>query len=47
MRQISSAITTSNTPKSISFSFEPANPVEIQKRLKNINTKISKFQLQY
>ena len=39
MKQISIAITTSNTPKTIFFSFEPTNPVEIQKRLKNINTK--------
>ena len=39
VKQISNAITTSNTPKSISFSFESTNPVEIQKRLKNINTK--------
>ena len=39
VKQISNAITTSNTPKPISFSFEPTNPVEVQKRLKNINTK--------
>ena len=39
MKQISNAIATSNTPKPISFSFEPTNPVEVQKRLKNINTK--------
>ena len=39
VKQISSAITTSNTPKPIFFSFEPTNPVEVQKRLKNINTK--------
>ena len=32
-------ITTSNTPKSIFFSFEATNPVEVQKHLKNINTK--------
>ena len=32
MKQISNAIPTSNTPK-------PTNPVEVQKRLKNINTK--------
>ena len=39
VKHISSAITTSNTPKPIFFSFEPTNPVEVQKRLKNINTK--------
>ena len=39
MKQINSAITTSNTPKAIFFSFEPTNLVEVQKRLKNINTK--------
>ena len=33
------AIITSNTFKPISFSFEPTNPAEVQKRLKNINTK--------
>ena len=38
-KQISSAIATSNTPKPIFFSFEPTNPAEVQKRLKNINTK--------
>ena len=36
VKEISSAITTSNTPKQIFFSFEPTNPVEVQKRLKNI-----------
>ena len=39
VKQISSAITTSNTPKPISFSFDPTNPAEVQKHLKNINTK--------
>ena len=39
MKKITSAITTSNTPKPISFSFEPTNPAEVQKRLKNITTK--------
>ena len=39
MKQKSNAIITSNTPKPISFSFEPTNPVEVQKRLKNIDTK--------
>ena len=38
-KQISSIIKTSNTPKPISFTFESTNPVESQKRLKNINTK--------
>ena len=33
-KQIKKVITTSNTPKPIYFSFEPTNPVEIQKRLK-------------
>ena len=37
--QISNAITTANTPKPISFSLEPNSPVEVQKRLNNINTK--------
>ena len=39
MKQIKNAITTSNTPKPIYFSFETTNPVEVQKRLKNIDTK--------
>ena len=39
MKQISNAITTSNAPKPKSFSFEPTNPVEFQKRLITINTK--------
>ena len=39
VKQIKNVITTSNTPKPIYFSFEPTNPVEVQKRLKNINTK--------
>ena len=30
---------TLNTPESILFSFEPTNPVKVQKSLKNINTK--------
>ena len=43
VKQISNAITTSNIPKPISFSFEPINPVEAQKRLKNINKKAAGF----
>ena len=39
MKQIKNVITTSNTPKPIYFSFEPTNPVEVQKRLKNIDNK--------
>ena len=39
VKQISNAITASNIPKPIYFSLEPTNPVEVQKRLKNINTK--------
>ena len=39
VEQISDAITTSKIPKPISFSFEPTNPVEVQKRLKKINNK--------
>ena len=39
VKQISSVITTSNTPKPISFSFEPTNPIEVQKRFENINIK--------
>ena len=39
MKQIKNVITTSNTPKPIYFSFEPTNPVEVQKRLKNTDTK--------
>ena len=39
VKQISSAITTSNTFKPIFISFEPTNPDEVQKSLKNINTK--------
>ena len=39
VRQIKNVITTSNTHKPIYFSFEPTNPVEVQKRLKNIDTK--------
>ena len=42
VKQVRNAITTSNTPKPICFSFEPTNPVEVQKRLKNINTKKTK-----
>ena len=37
--QIKHVITTSNTPKLIYFSFEPTNPVEVEKHLKNIDTK--------
>ena len=36
VKQISNAIT---TPKPVSFSFEPTNPVEVQKHLTTINTK--------
>ena len=32
-KQIKNVITTSNIPKPINFSFEPTNPVEVQKRL--------------
>ena len=39
VKQIKNVITTSNTPKPIYFSFEPTNPVEVQKHLKNIDTK--------
>ena len=39
VKQIKNVITTSNTPKPIYFSFESTNPVEVQKRLKNIDTK--------
>ena len=39
VKQIKNVITTSNTPKPIYFSFEPTNPVKVQKRLKNIDTK--------
>ena len=39
VKQIKNVIGTSNTPKPIYFSFEPTNPIEVQKRLKNINTK--------
>ena len=39
VKQISNAITTSSSSKPISFRFEPTNSVEVQKRLKNINTK--------
>ena len=39
MKQIKYVIATSNTPKPIYFSFEPTNPVKVQKRLKNIDTK--------
>ena len=39
VKQIKNVIATSNTPKPICFSFEPTNPVELQKRLKNIDTK--------
>ena len=39
VKQITGAIPTSNTPKPISFTFEPPNEVEVQKHLKNINTK--------
>ena len=36
MKQISSAFTTSNAPKPMSFSSEPTNPAEVQKRQKKI-----------
>ena len=39
VKQIKNVITTSNTAKPIYFSFEPTNPVEVQKGLENINTK--------
>ena len=41
MKQIKNVITTSNILKPIYFSFEPTNPVEVQKRLENIDTKLS------
>ena len=34
VKQIKNVITTSNTTKPIYFSFEPTNPIEVQKRLK-------------
>ena len=39
VKQVKNVITTSNTPKPIYFRFELTNPVEVQKRLKNIDTK--------
>ena len=39
VKQIKNVITTSNTPKPKYFIFEPTNPIEVQKRLKNIDTK--------
>ena len=36
---VKNVITTSCTTKPIYFSSEPTNPVEVQKRLKNIDTK--------
>ena len=39
MKQLKNVITTSNNPKPIYFSFEPTNPVEVQNRLKNIDTR--------
>ena len=39
VKQLKNAITTPNTPKSIYFSFEPTNPVEVQKCLENTDTK--------
>ena len=39
MKQIKNLITTSNIPKPIYFIFESTNPIEVQKRLKNIDTK--------
>ena len=39
VKQISSSITTSNTPKSISFRSESTNPFRFQKRLKGISSK--------
>ena len=39
VKQIKNAIITSNTPKPIYFSFEPTNPVEVQKRLKILTLK--------
>ena len=38
-KEIKKVTSTSNTPKPIYCSFEPTNPVEVQKRLKNIDTK--------
>ena len=39
VKQIKNVITTSNTPKPTYFSFEPTNLAEVQKRLKNNDTK--------
>ena len=39
VKQIKNVITTSNTLNPIYFNFEPTNPVEVQKSLKNIDTK--------
>ena len=39
MKQIKNVITTSNAPKPIYFNFAATNPPEVQKRLKNIDTK--------
>ena len=43
VKQVKNVITKSNTPKTIYFSFEPTNPVEVQKRLKNIDTGFDKI----
>ena len=47
VKQIKNVITTSNTPKPIYFSFEPTNPVEVQKRLINIDTKKLQVLIKY
>ena len=33
LKQINNAVTTSNTPNPISFSFQPTNPIKVQKHL--------------
>ena len=44
VKQIKDVIAKSNTPKPIYFSLEPTNPVEVQKRLQNIDaTKATGF----
>ena len=47
VEQISDAITTSKIPKPISFSFEPTNPVEVQKRLKKLIIKKLQILIKY
>ena len=42
-KQINSSITTSSTPKPISFRSEPTNPFRFQERLKGISSKTGAF----